>query len=131
MKDYWYRGVGLDPQVMQRVFQTYPTMFDGSYHIHTHNNYLQMWGETGILGLLAYVGVLLYGLKTGVKQFYKTMDKRVRHMLAASIGALCGIMVTSVAEYTWFYPRNMFIYWFLFGVIFTCIKLGRSEQQSK
>ena len=131
MKDYWYRGVGLDPQVMQRVFQTYPTMFDGSYPIHTHNNYLQMWGETGILGLIAYVGVLLYGLKTGVKQFYKTMDKRVRHMLAASIGALCGIMVISVAEYTWFYPRNMFVYWFLFGVIFTCIKLGRSEQQSK
>ena len=33
-------------------------------------------------------------------------------------------MVVGLAEYTWFYPRNMFIYWFLFGVIAACIKLA-------
>ena len=26
-----------------------------------------MWGETGILGLLAYLSLLLYQLKSGVK----------------------------------------------------------------
>ena len=48
-------------------------------------------------------------------------------MLAGSLGALCGIMVVSIAEYTWFYPRNMFIFWFLLGVILACVKLNQKE----
>ena len=74
MEDYWARGVGLGTDVMKKVFQTYPTNFDGSYPVHTHNNYLQMWGETGILGLLAYLSLLLYQLKSGVKGFCAALD---------------------------------------------------------
>ena len=75
MEDYWARGVGLGTDVMKKVFQTYPTNFDGSYPVHTHNNYLQMWGETGILGLLAYLSLLLYQLKSGVKGFCAALDR--------------------------------------------------------
>ena len=131
MEDYWARGVGLGTDVMKKVFQTYPTNFDGSYPVHTHNNYLQMWGETGILGLLAYLSLLLYQLKSGVKSFCAALNPRVKRMMAAAIGAFCGILVIGVAEYTWYYPRNMFTYWFLFGVIGACIKLVRMEQDKQ
>ena len=129
MEDYWLRGVGLGTDVMKKVFQTYPTNFDGSYPVHTHNNYLQMWGETGIFGLLAYLSLLLYQLKAGVKSFRAALDPRVKRLLAAAIGAFCGILVVGLAEYTWYYPRNMFTYWFLFGVIGACVKLVRTEQK--
>ncbi|NCE64559.1 hypothetical protein D1159_08155 [Pseudoflavonifractor sp. 524-17] len=131
MGDYWYRGVGLGSDVMQRVFRGYPAMFDGSFPIHTHNNYLQMWGETGILGLISYLAVLAYGVKCGLKAYYQTMDRQVRHILAAALGAFGGILVIGIAEYTWFYPRNMFVYWFLFGVIMCCVKLGHPRRAEK
>ena len=51
-------------------------------------------------------------------------------MLAAAVSALCGILVVSIAEYTWFYPRNMFLFWFLFGVIAVCIKLTRTPEET-
>ena len=130
MQDYWVRGVGLGTDVMKKVFLTYPTNFDGSYPIHTHNNYLQMWGEAGIWGVLSFVGLLLWRLKTGVKAFYAATDPRVRRMLAAAIGAFCGILLIGVAEYTWYYPRNMFTYWFLFGVIAACVKLARRPEET-
>lgn len=50
-------------------------------------------------------------------------------MLSAALAGFCGILVIGVAEYTWFYPRNMFIYFFLFGVIGACIKLAKTERQ--
>ena len=128
MEDYWFRGVGLGTDVMKKVFETYPTNFDGTYPVHTHNNYLQMWGETGILGMLAYLALLLWRLKTGVKAFCAALDPRVKRMLAAAIAAFCGILVVGVAEYTWYYPRNMFTYWFLFGVIGACVKLTHLER---
>ncbi len=131
MRDYWVRGVGLGSDVMKKVFQTYPTIFDGSYPIHTHNNYLQMWGETGIWGILAFLALILYQLKSGVKAFCASMDRRVKRLLAAAIGGFCGILVVGLAEYTWFYPRNMFTWWFLFGVIGACVKLVRLEREKK
>ena len=128
MEDYWARGVGLGTDVMKKVFETYPTNFDGTYPVHTHNNYLQMWGETGILGLFSYLALLLWRLKTGVKSFCSALDPRVKRLLAASIGGFCGILVIGLAEYTWYYPRNMFTYWFLFGVISACVKLVHLER---
>ena len=129
MRDHWVKGIGLGTDVMKEVFQTYPTNFDGTYPIHTHNNYLQMWAETGIWGVISFLALLLYQLKSGVKAFRAALDKRTKRMLAAALGAFCGILVVSVAEYTWFYPRNMFTYWFLFGVIAACVKLVRQERK--
>lgn len=131
MRDYWVRGVGLGSDVMKQVFQTYPTNFDGSYPIHTHNNYLQMWGETGIWGILSFLGLLGWQLKRGVKAFLAAPDRRVKRLLAAAVGAFCGILVIGLAEYTWFYPRNMFTYWFLFGVIAAGVKLVRQERPAQ
>ena len=127
MRDHWVRGIGLGTDVMQEVFQTYPTNFDGTYPVHTHNNYLQMWAETGIWGVLSFLALLLHQLKSGLKAFRAALDKRTKRLLAAALGAFCGILVVSVAEYTWFYPRNMFTYWFLFGVIAACVKLVRQQ----
>ncbi len=128
--DYWHRGVGLGNDVMSKVFkQGYPKMFDERYPIHTHNNYLQVWLEMGILGLVSFLGALIYQIKTGIKCFAATADMRVKNLLAGSIAGFCGILVISCVEYTWFYPRNMFVYFFLFGIIGSCIKLVRMEQK--
>ena len=115
---------------MKKTFETYPTIFDGTYPVHTHNNYLQMWGETGIWGIISFLALLLWQLKTGAKALFSTADKRIKRLLAASIGAFCGILVIGIAEYTWFYPRNMFTWWFLFGIITACVKLARPDSFS-
>ena len=130
LKDYWHRGVGLGSDVLRAMFTGYPAMPDGSFPIHTHNNYFQMWCETGIVGLVTYLGVILYGLKRGVKAFCQGTNREVRHILAAAVGAFTGIHVISLAEYTWFYPRNMFTYWFLFGIILACVKLVRAPERA-
>ncbi len=131
LKDYGLRGVGLGNDVMKTAFEQYPPMMDGNYPIHTHNNYLQMWSEVGFFGLLAYLALVLGQLKAGVRAFVKGTDKRVKWMLSAAISAMCGILVISLAEYTWFYPRNMFLFWFLFGVIAVCVKITRTQEDVK
>ena len=132
LKTYWLRGVGLGSDVMQAVFRAqYPPMSNGAYPIHTHNNYLQMWVEAGIVGAVAYVALLLHQLKAGVKSVLACTDRRVKSMLSAALAGLCGIMLISVAEYTWFYPRNMFVFWFLMGLIGAGVKLTRGGAEQK
>lgn len=131
LKDYGLRGVGLGNDVMETVFRQYPAMYNGAYPIHTHNNYLQMWGEVGFFGLLAYLAAVFGQLKAGVKAFARSTDRRLKNMLSAAIASMCGILVISIVEYTWFYPRNMFLFWFLFGVIAVCVKMIRTQEESK
>jgi len=130
MKDYWLRGVGLGSDILKQTFKGYPPMFDGNFPIHTHNNYLQVWAETGLFGLVSFIAALLYQLKAGTKAFLVSTDKRVKNLLAAALAGFCGILLISVAEYTWFYARNMFVYFFLFGVIAACVKLSRTTAQA-
>ena len=127
MKDYWFRGTGLGSDAMVSVFELYPPMRDGNFPVHTHNNYLQMWGELGLFGGIFHLGTVFGQLKQGVKSYYTApADRTVRVILAAAIGAFCGILVVGLAEYTWYYPRNLFIFWSLFGVIAACVKLSLS-----
>ncbi len=127
VRDYGVRGVGLGHDVMRQVFQVYPTMFDGRYPIHTHNNYLQMLGELGLFGAISYLALVVSQVKRGVKAFYSGTDRAVKNLLAASVGSFCGILVIGLAEYTWFYPRNLFVWWFLFGMITACVKLLKKK----
>lgn len=129
LRDYWRQGVGLGTDVLRQVFRSgYAPMNDGMYPLHAHNNYVQLWCELGITGLLAFLALLFSGLKNGVKALRRTENKALRHMCAAAVSAFCGILVISLAEYTWYYPRNLFLYWFLFGIILACVKLGKQEQ---
>ena len=130
MEDYWLRGVGLGSDILTKTFRGYPPMFDGNFPIHTHNNYLQVWAEMGLFGVISFIAALLYQLKTGIKAFAAGTDRRVKNLLAAALAGFCGILLISVAEYTWFYARNMFTYFFLFGVIAAGIKLSRINTQA-
>lgn len=129
LKDYGVTGVGLGSDVTRRVFLHYPTLYDGNYPIHTHNNFLQMWAEVGVFGLLAYLGLIVGQLKEGLGAL-RTMDKSLKRVLAASLAALVGILAVGLVEYTWFYPRNMFLFWVLFAVAASCVKLAQNEQKA-
>lgn len=127
LKDYGVTGVGLGSDVTRRVFLHYPTLYDGNYPIHTHNNYLQMWAEIGIFGLLAYLGLILGQIKESLGAFRRA-DKALKRVLAAALGGLVGLLAIGLVEYTWFYPRNMFLFWLLFAVVASCVKLVEKER---
>ena len=97
LRDYGLTGVGLGSDVTKTVFRQYPTLYDGNYPIHPHNNYFQMWSEVGFFGLLAFLGLILGQLKEGLQAFRRA-DKELRRILAAALGAMGGILVVGLVE---------------------------------
>lgn len=129
IRDYGFRGVGLGTDVMTKVFQHYPTMFDGNYPIHTHNHYLQLWVELGFFGVIAFMAMVIQNVKIAIKCFYSSTNREAKSILAAGVGALCAISAIGMMEYIWFYPRVMFVYFFLLGVIVAAAKLAKKKNQ--
>jgi putative inorganic carbon (HCO3(-)) transporter len=129
LKDYWKTGVGLGTDVTFKLLHDYPPMPDGHFALHSHNNYLQMCSEIGIIGTFSYVAVLLHKLRCAAAAVQAGINRDLKIVLSAAVGAMCGIMVAGLMDYTWYYPRTMFYFWFLFGVLALCLKLARQAEQ--
>lgn len=128
-KDHWATGVGLGSDTVKEVIMTYPTKLSNqAYPIHSHNTYLQLWLECGIFGLFAFLGGTLFQFKEGIRKiFHPNCSTTLKYIMSAGIAGLCGVMVIALAEYTWFYPRVMFLLWFSLGILMTGIHLSSNE----
>ena len=120
LKDYWYRGVGLGSARCDEAGLYGLSLHAGRQLPHPHPQQLPPdVGRDGDCGPALLPGRdLLRAQDRGQGLLPQHTDRAgAPPPAAAAIGAFCGILVVSLAEYTWFYPRNMFTYWFLFGVI--------------
>jgi putative inorganic carbon (HCO3(-)) transporter len=129
-RDFWVSGAGLGSDTVKEVIMTYPTrLLNGAYPIHSHNTYLQLWLEAGILAPICYLGGTFYQIKQGLRGM-KRCSADLKYILSAAIGGLVGVMVIALAEYTWFYPRVMFLFWLLLGILMAASKLALQEGET-
>lgn len=131
LKDYWFTGVGLGTDAFTKIVKDYP-LYAKAIPPHSHNLLLQIWLETGILGLLSYMAFLLNLFKNGIRSIFGKVDPQLRNIIIAAGAALCGVMVTSLAEYIWFERRVMLIFWAVVGILMTALSINKkmmSEEQ--
>ena len=60
---------------------------------------------------------------------HKIWKRALSLLLAAAAGSMTGIMLMGLVDYTWYYPRSMFVFWFLFGVLTVCCRLARADKK--
>ncbi len=128
LKDYWLVGVGLGSDAVYDVIKTYPQMSNGYYPLHAHNNYVQLCGEMGILGSVGFLAVVINSIKHGIHSL-KGASREMKHFVAAGVSALVGILVVSIAEYTWYYPRIMFMFWLIVAMIWAAARIAIAGRQ--
>lgn len=141
LKDFWYSGIGLGSDVFVKLARNY-YQYTKQTPVHSHNVLLQVWFETGILGFVAFMGTVLRTFKRGAKTVFGSaagkaaggaglVDRDLRNILICGMGALGGVMVISLAEYVWFYPRVMLVFWVLLGILTSALYLaGKQETAS-
>ncbi len=127
LKRCWPTGVGLGTDATWAALHELPPMEDGNYALHSHNNYMQLCAEMGIVGVTAYTLALLGRVKNAISAA-ALGSRELRPLAAAAAGSMAGIMLMGLVDYTWYYPRSMFVFWFLFGVLTVCHRLAREEQ---
>lgn len=116
-------GVGLGTAAVQRYVKLHNLYHDPAPFVHSHNTYLQVWAEMGVLGFAGFVGSALWGVKRAARAVRRCADGAARTITAAACAALCGALVCGLADYLWNYPRVMCIFWFVFAVALGGAKL--------
>ena len=101
-------GTGLG--TLQIVYPAYETLYDGRVVNHTHNDYLELLAEAGILGVLCsgwFIGVLFLESLKGLRNLRSSFNSALN--LSGLIGC-CGILVHSLVDFNLHIPANALLF---------------------
>ena len=121
------RGAGLGTAAPQRFIADWNLYHADFPYVHSHNFYLEVWIEAGILGAVSFVASMLWNIKRTAHMVRHSADSAVRTIGCAAAAAMCGVMVCGLADYLWNYPRVMCIFWFVFAVALAAVKLAPGD----
>lgn len=123
------RGAGLGTDAVRLAIKDLNLYHGAAPFVHAHNLYLQIWLETGLLGIVSYLAAMVSGVKGAAKACKLNCPYEVRMLIIGSAAAIAGILVDCLADYLWNYPRVMVIFWFVFAIMLSGIKLARRVHQ--
>lgn len=121
LKEYWLSGVGLGITSFNRVYPIYS--YNGVVAPHSHNLYLQLMAEHGIVGIVIFIGIIY--------NFYKeaaiNMKKKKDLVLAGVISGMAGFLLESMFDYTWYNYRIILVFWTVIALGSAITKINKKE----
>jgi len=105
-----------------RVFQNYQRKFEGLHPYnptYAHNCYLQLTAETGVIGLLGFLGILMTLFCKSFEKIKHILEKNA-NMMGLFLGMLSGIVAFLVHSFfdNNFYSLQLSVYlWVMIGML--------------
>ncbi len=96
---------------------------------HSHNLFLEIWMETGAVGILSYLAFFITTMKGALVHALRK-GSRYRYFSIALFSAMFGLIFMSMVEYIWFYPRTMLCFFLVLGMIWALLRLAADETKT-
>lgn len=122
----WFTGIGLGPESFKKIY----IQFADPYAItapHSHMLYLEIWVELGLVGLVSFFWLMVDLLRSAVRTAKRTAKTYSKHVLYACVAAFAGIAFSCAAEYIWFYPRVLFAFFLVAGILKATLHMNKKE----
>lgn len=109
LKDYWLGGIGMGEGAFSKVYPFYS--YNGITAPHSHNLFLQLTVEGGVMTLVVFIAVILIFISAMAKIYRKTRKHSLENTLSLALGAgVLGFMLQSMFDYTFYNYRVMAIF---------------------
>ncbi len=125
LKDYWFCGVGLGESSFNTIYPLYS--YASIQTPHSHNTYLQLVSQFGIVGLIVFLGIIY--------NFYKTTTisavKKKNIILVGFIASMTGFLIEGMFDYTWYNYRVILIFWIVIALGMLGAKFNQVEERKE
>ena len=125
LEENWLLGVGLGTSALKRGIAYYDVYYATFPFVHAHNILLEIWAESGIVASVAFICTICASFVKGLAARKRAKTPLLKAVIAGAIAGLTGSMVFGLTDYAWTFPRIMVLFWFLFAILYTAIKLTR------
>jgi putative inorganic carbon (HCO3(-)) transporter len=114
VRDYWMTGLGQGIEAYNVIYPYYA--FNAVVAPHSHNLFLQVLVETGIVGLTVFVGMLAVFFRSQAMFLRRARDWRNRVVCAAMVAAAVGFLFQGIFDHVFYNYRVMLIFFMFMGL---------------
>jgi putative inorganic carbon (HCO3(-)) transporter len=118
LKDYWFCGIGTGLNAFNAVYPAYS--FNAVTAPHSHNLYLQVMCESGICGIVTFLGIIFSFIRTVGTSLSRDKNKDGRIQKIALLSGLGGFLLQGMTDYSFYNYRVTLMFW-IFIALGACL----------
>lgn len=127
IKDFWLSGIGMGQKAFTQVYPFYS--YNGIVAPHSHNLFLQILVESGIVGIAVFLIIAVLFLRrvmTGYQAGGKG-DPLSTVMTALSAG-ICGFLLQGMFDNCFYNYRVMLVFWCVLAMGRACVYVAEQKR---
>ncbi len=95
---------------------------------HSHMLYLELFIQFGVIGGAGFFAFWFSLIRKAFTSLVHGFDDDLKCITKASVSSFLGISFAAMAEYIWFYPRVMYVFFIVLGIMLCAIKLNKKNE---
>ncbi|MBO5454045.1 MAG: O-antigen ligase family protein [Clostridia bacterium] len=128
LKDFWMTGIGVGSDAFNAIYPRYA--YSAITAPHPHNLYLLVLSETGIIGILVLIAVILVLFNKLLHVIKHTENKKLKIIAAAVGSAITGFLVQGMFDNVWYNYRVFLLFWIFVAVGASVYNVYRKEKSN-
>lgn len=133
VKDFWVSGIGMGAEAFKEVYPFYS--YNGIVAPHAHNLFLQILVESGIGGIVVFLGILIFFLKRMMVNYKYGGGKgsELSTMMVALVAGICGFLLQGMFDNCFYNYRVLLVFWYVIGIAMACGYVAKNiyEEEAK
>ena len=109
LKDYWLSGIGPGTDAFNMIYPSYS--YNTATAQHSHNLFLQIISDAGICAIILFLLLIIVFIRALCSAISKEKDRTSKIFQISSLASIGGFMVQSMADYSFYNYRVMFLFW--------------------
>ena len=98
---------------------------------HAHNEYLEIWSETGILGLMVFMYLLISAITSGMRLVRENKDVNAFFIYLGLVAGVIGICFHMLFSVSFRFVAVPLLFWFYLGVVNGMISIRNGQTMNR
>ena len=131
-EENWLTGIGIGTEAFRKVYIKFAESGIETA-VHSHNLFLQIFIETGVLGIVIFLAALILCIKSGLELIRRSRaDTAAEKSIAvAAISGLMAALLQGMTDFIWFNYRIFFFFWVITAFISAASRISGRKTRSK
>lgn len=128
LKDYWLSGIGLGSDAFNAIYPRYA--YNSIVAPHSHNLYLQIIAENGILGIVVFLAMIVTYFKDTISAINKKKKSFLKAVCVALMSGLTGYFVQGAFDNVWYNYRIVMMFFMYLALSQSAVNILRKEEDN-
>ncbi len=126
LKDYWLCGIGLGSEAYNLIYPFYS--YSGIVAPHSHNLYLQIITENGIMGIISFIVIIFVYYKAVISTVITTDNKMLKATVTGLAAGMFGYLVQGMFDNVWYNYRIVFMFYIIVALTICAVNISKREK---